>query len=59
MAQRAGQRLFDELSAQRAQARERQVFGGVAAQEQARLSETLDRLIDALVAADAGTLRED
>lgn len=56
----AGQRLFDELSAS-ARTRERQVFGGVAAQEQARLSETLDRLIDALVAADAdaGTLRED
>ena len=54
----AGQRLFEELSAS-ARARERQVFGGVGVQEQARLSETLDRLIDALRAADAGTARED
>jgi DNA-binding MarR family transcriptional regulator len=50
----AGQRLFDELSVS-ARVRERQVFRGVGAQEQARLGETLDRLIDALVAADTGS----
>jgi DNA-binding MarR family transcriptional regulator len=49
----AGQRVFDELSVS-ARERERQVFRGVGAQEQARLSDTLDRLIDALVSADAG-----
>jgi DNA-binding MarR family transcriptional regulator len=47
----AGQRLFDALSVS-ARARERQVFRGVGAQEQARLGATLDRLIDALVEAD-------
>jgi len=55
---RAGQRLFDELSVS-ARERERQVFGGVGVQEQARLSDTLDRLIDALVAADAAPARDD
>ena len=54
----AGQRLFDELSVS-ARERERQVFRGVGAQEQARLGETLDRLIDALVSADAGASGED
>ena len=54
----AGQRLFDELSVS-ARERERQVFGGVGVQEQARLSDTLDRLIDALVAADAAPARDD
>jgi DNA-binding MarR family transcriptional regulator len=49
----AGQRLFDQLSVS-ARERERQVFRGVGAPEQARLGETLDRLIDALVTADAG-----
>jgi len=49
----AGQRVFEELSVS-ARERERQVFRGVGAQEQARLGETLDRLIDALRAADAG-----
>jgi DNA-binding MarR family transcriptional regulator len=49
----AGQRVFDELSVS-ARARERQVFRGVGAPEQARLGATLDRLIDALVAADDG-----
>jgi DNA-binding MarR family transcriptional regulator len=49
----AGQRLFDELSVS-ARERERQVFRGVGAPEQARLSATLDRLIEALVSADAG-----
>lgn len=52
----AGQRLFDELSVS-ARERERQVFRGVGAQEQARLSETLDRLIDALQTADAQAAR--
>jgi DNA-binding MarR family transcriptional regulator len=54
----AGQRLFDELSAG-ARVRERQLFGGVSAQEQARLNETLDRLIEALRTADAGAAAED
>ena len=49
----AGQRVFEELSVS-ARERERQVFRGVGPQEQARLGETLDRLIDALRAADAG-----
>lgn len=53
-----GQRVFDELSVS-ARERERQVFRGVGAQEQARLGETLDRLIDALVSADAGASGED
>jgi DNA-binding MarR family transcriptional regulator len=48
----AGQRLFDEL-ALGARARERQLFGGVGASDQAQLSRTLDRLIDALLSADA------
>jgi DNA-binding MarR family transcriptional regulator len=47
-----GQRLFDELS-QSARVRERQLFGRVSMQDQARLGQTLDRLIDALLAADA------
>jgi DNA-binding MarR family transcriptional regulator len=54
----AGQRLFDELSVS-AQARERLVFRGVSMQEQARLGETLDRLIEALVAADAASAPAD
>jgi DNA-binding MarR family transcriptional regulator len=54
----AGQRLFDDLSVS-ARERERLVFGGVGAQEQASLSKTLDRLIDALVAADAGAPSDD
>jgi DNA-binding MarR family transcriptional regulator len=48
----AGQRLFDALSVS-ARQRERQVFRGVGAQEQARLGATLDRLISALVEADS------
>jgi DNA-binding MarR family transcriptional regulator len=54
----AGQRLFDTLAVS-ARARERQVFRGVGTQEQARLGATLDRLIDALVAADAVAATED
>lgn len=54
----AGQRLFETLSIA-ARERERQVFRGVGAQEQARLGATLDRLIDALVAADAGAPADD
>jgi DNA-binding MarR family transcriptional regulator len=54
----AGQRLFDTLAVS-ARERERQVFRGVGAQEQARLSATLDRLIDALVAVDAGETSAD
>lgn len=49
----AGQRLFDDISGG-ARLREQQLFGGISAQDQARLSETLDRLIDTLRAADAG-----
>lgn len=48
----AGQRLFDELAVS-ARQRERQLFGRISTQDQARLSETLDRLIEALAAADA------
>ena len=52
-----GQRLFDDISAG-ARVREQQLFGGVSAQDQARLSETLDRLIDALRAVDAGAAED-
>jgi DNA-binding MarR family transcriptional regulator len=48
----AGQRLFDEIAAS-ARVREQQVFGGISPQDQARLGELLDRLVDALQAADA------
>ena len=47
-----GQRLFDDISAG-ARAREQQLFGGLSAQDQAHLGDTLDRLIDTLRAADA------
>ena len=52
-----GQRLFDEISAG-ARVREQQLFGGLSAADQTRLSETLDRLIDALLAVDAGPTGE-
>jgi DNA-binding MarR family transcriptional regulator len=52
-----GQRLFDEISAG-ARVREQQLFGGLSAPDQARLSETLDRLIDAMLAVDAGAAGE-
>ncbi len=49
-----GQRLFDEISAG-ARVREQQLFGSISLQDQAHLGALLDRLIDALRAADAGT----
>lgn len=54
----AGRRLFDELSLS-ARGREQQLFGGVGAAEQAQLGAILDRLIDVLRAADAGSASPD
>lgn len=53
----AGQRLFDEIAAS-ARVREQQVFGGISQQDQARLGDLLDRLIEALRAADAAAPAE-
>ncbi len=50
----SGQRLFDEIAAG-ARVREQQLFGRISLQDQAHLGALLDRLIDALRAADAGT----
>lgn len=50
----SGQRLFDQIAAG-ARVREQQLFGQISPQDRVRLGETLDRLIDALRTADAGT----
>ncbi len=50
----SGQRLFDEIAAG-ARVREQQLFGRISQPDQSRLGELLDRLIDALRAADTGT----
>jgi len=52
----AGQRLFDALAVS-ARARERQLFGNVGEADQAQLGAILDRLVDGLLAADAGADR--
>ena len=47
-----GERLYQRIGAP-AQARERQLFSGIGADEQARLGRTLDRLIANLIEADS------
>ena len=46
-----GERLYERIGTP-AKLRERRLFAGIPAHEQARLGQTLDRLIDNLVAAD-------
>jgi DNA-binding MarR family transcriptional regulator len=47
-----GERLYERVGTP-AKVRERDLFAGISAREQAQLGRTLDRLIDNLVAADA------